>query len=174
MFRIDNYLEVWASNFKPISHVVGGKGKAKRFYRMDSIHKLPEFSANLTNAMSPSMGVVTQVDLGENKDNPKFYLLTWRIFFFVKQKGSVLQNGVTDEVAAADAKAEGFELANKLMAYLYNDKTVNKNPELQGLVLDSTEIFSIPEIFNGWWATEMMIGYMISRPKCINQEDYSK
>ena len=45
-----------------------------------------------------------------------------RVFVFVKQQGVDVQNGVTEELAAADAKAVGAEVAQDLLAYIYNTR----------------------------------------------------
>lgn len=172
MFRIDNYLEAWAQKFKPISHNPERGSKDKRFYRMDSIMRMEEFTANLTRAKSPSMGVVTQMDGSMDERNPKFIRYTHRIFFFVKQAGEVLQNSPTDEVAAANAKYEGNELAQKLIAYLYKDKTENKNKDLTGMDFNTASIISIPQKYNGWWPTEIVIEHVIPRHLCLSGEDY--
>lgn len=172
MFRIDDYCEAWAQKFKPISHNPERGSRNKAFYRMDSITRLEEFATGLTHAKSPSMAVVTQIDGEMVSNNPKFMRYTHRIFFFVKQAGSVLQNSPIDEVAAANAKYEGVELVQKLIAYIYNDKTKNKNNDLDGIDFNTATIISVPQKFNGWWPTELVIEHVIPRQLCVNNEDY--
>lgn len=172
MFRIDDYCEAWAQKFKPISHNPEWGSKDKSFYRMDSITRLEDFAARLTHAKSPSMAVVTQIDGEMVPNNPKFMRYTHRIFFFVKQAGSVLQNSPTDEVAAANAKYEGVELVQKLIAYMFNDKTKVKNGDLEGLDFNTTTIITVPQKFNGWWPVELVIERVIPRQLCVSKEDY--
>lgn len=172
MFRIDDYCEAWAQKFKPISHNPERGSKDKAFYRMDSITRLEEFAAGLAHAKSPSMAVVTQIDGEMVSNNPKFIRYTHRVFFFVKQAGSILQNSPTDEVAAANAKYEGVELVYKLIAYMFNDKTKNKNTDLEGMDFNTASIISVPQKFNGWWPTELVIEHIIPRQLCVSKEDY--
>lgn len=171
MFRIDNYLERWAEQFKPIGHVPNKGSKEKRFYRMDSITRLDDFTKNLINAKSPSMGVVTQMDGQLDGQSGKFIRYTHRVFFLVKQKGA---SGAIDEVAAADAKYEGNELAQKLIAYLYEDKVKNENKDLKGLVIETTAVITVPQMYNGWWPTEVVVEHLIPRNLCVNKEDYKE
>lgn len=173
-FRMDNYLEKWAMDYKPISHDLEAGGKGKRFYRIDAITSLAPFTANLINAKSPSMAYVTQFDSTLGGAGNKFLMMEHRVFFFVKQQGVSLQNGVTEELAAADAKAEGAELAQDLLAYLLHDKKQNRNPDLLGIDLDGAAIFTTPQQFNGWWPTELVFGQMVSRLLCVNKEKYKE
>lgn len=172
IFRIDNYLEKWAQRYKPISHDPTRGSRDKRFYRIDSITRVEDFATNLTQAKSPSMAVVTQMDGAFDGASNKFIRYTHRIFFFVKQPAANLSRGVIDEVGAADAKAEGQELAQDLMAWLYHDKTVNRNKDLAGLDFSTATAFTVPQKFNGWWPTEVVIEHLVPRNLCVNEEKY--
>lgn len=173
IFRLDNYLEQWAQVYKPISHDPTRGSRDKRFYRMDSITRLEEFTANLTQAKSPSMAVVTQMDGAVEGSSNKFMRYTHRIFFMVKQTDTNALRGVIDELGAADAKAEGQELAQDLLAWFYEDKDKNKNKELAGLDFSTATVFSVPQKFNGWWPTELVIEHVVPRDLCINKEKYN-
>ena len=118
MFRMDEYLEKWATKYKPISHQPEAGSKGKRFYRLDSITSVAPFLANLVNVKTSSMGYITQVDGVLAGNSEKFLMKEHRVFFFVKQQGIDLQNGITEELAATDAKHEGAEMAEDLLAYL--------------------------------------------------------
>lgn len=169
--RMDEYIEKWASIYKPISHMPNAGSKEKRFYRIDAITSIPSFAANLINAKSPSVGYVTQVDDTLGGQGDKFLLRTHRVFVFVKQQGVNLQNGVTEELAATDAKLLGEEIAQDLFAYIYNDKK-NGNKDLAGVDFKGSVIFTTPQQFNGWWPTELTFNEIISRNLCVNPEKY--
>lgn len=171
IFRVDNYLEQWAQVYKPISHDPTRGSRDKRFYRMDSITRLEEFLANMAQAKSPSMAVVTQMDGAVEGSSNKFMRYTHRIFFMVKQTDTNALRSVIDELGAADAKAEGQELAQDLLAWFYEDK--NKNKELAGLDFSTATVFSVPQKFNGWWPTELVIEHVVPRDLCINKEKYN-
>ena len=105
MFRMDEYLERWASKYKLLSHQPEAGSKGKRFYRIDAITSVPSFLANLANAGQVSLAYVTQFDAVLAGQGEKFLMREHRVFVLVKQQGVDVQNGVTEELAAADAKA---------------------------------------------------------------------
>lgn len=172
MFRMDNYLERWAEAYKPINHIPSAGSKERRFYRMDSITAIAPFMANLVNAKSPSMAYITQIDATLAGQSEKFVIVTHRVFFLVKQAGINLQNGVTEELAATDAKVDGYEMAQDLLAYLYHDYRQNKNKDLEGIDFKGASIFTTPQQFNGWWPTEVVFTQMQPRILCVNREKY--
>lgn len=173
MNRMDNYLEKWAMMYKPVSHDPTKGAKGKRFYRIDAITSIPSFVANLINAKSPSIGYITQIDATLTGNEEKFLVLEHRVFVFVKQAGTTLQNGAVEEVAAAEAKAEGMEVAQDLLAYIKKDKRNNKNTELEGQIdYKGASIFTTPQQFNGWWPTELVFSQIIPRKLCIDNEKY--
>jgi hypothetical protein len=169
---MDEYLERWAEKYKPISHVPNAGSKEKRFYRIDAITSIPSFAANLVNAKSPSMAYVTQVDGTLGGQSEKFIMLSHRVFIFVKQQGANLQNGVTEELAATDAKLLGAEIAQDLLAYIYHDWKKNGNKDLAGIDFKGSVIFTTPQQFNGWWPTELTFNEIVSRNLCVNPEKY--
>ena len=171
--RMDEYLERWAEKYKPISHVPNAGSTEKRFYRIDSITSIPTFAANLVNAKSPSLGYVTQVDATLGGGGEKFLMLSHRIFVFVKQQGVSLQNGITEELAATDAKQMGAEIAQDLLAYIYNDYRKNGNEDLAGIDFKGSVIFTTPQKFNGWWPTELTFNQIVPRKLCVDPEKYN-
>lgn len=169
--RMDEYLEKWTTIYKPISHVPNAGSKEKRFYRIDAITSLQPFVTNLVNAKSPSLAYVTQKDYTLGGQGDKFLVHTHKVFVLVKQEGKVLQNGVTEELAATDAKLLGSEIAQDLLAYIYNDKK-SGNKDLAGIDFKGSVIFTTPMQFNGWWPTEVTFNEIISRNLCVNKEKY--
>ena len=172
MFRIDNYVEHWAEIYKPISHRPDAGSKERRFYRIDALTSIPSFLTNLTSAKSPSVAAVTRVDGSLTGQSEKFVLYTYSIFFLVKQAGTSLQNGVTEELAATDAKIEGAEMAQDFLAWMNYDYRVNKNKELEGLNFRGASFFTTPQKFNGWWPTNLVIEHLRPRILCVNKEKY--
>lgn len=172
IFRFDNYVEQWATIYKPMQHDPSAGGRGKRMYRIDSINRLEEFAANLTAAQSPSVAVVTQLDGDADGPNEKHIRFTHRVFFFVKQPPVSTQQGIIDEVGAADAKAEGVEIAEDFLAYLYDDYKNNPKGVLRGIRWDTVAVFSYPQKFNGWWPTELVFEHLIPRNTCVNPEKY--
>lgn len=172
MFRMDEYLERWASKYKLLSHHPEAGSKGKRFYRIDAITSVPSFLANLANAGQVSLAYVTQFDAVLAGQGEKFLMREHRVFVLVKQQGVDVQNGVTEELAAADAKAVGAEVAQDLLAYIYNDQKRNGNKDLEGIDFKGAAIFSTPQMFNGWWPTEVTFSQLMKRNLCVNPEKY--
>lgn len=172
MFRMDEYLERWASKYKLLSHQPEAGSKGKRFYRIDAITSVPSFLANLANAGQVSLAYVTQFDAVLAGQGEKFLMREHRVFVLVKQQGVDVQNGVTEELAAADAKAVGAEVAQDLLAYIYNDQKRNGNKDLEGIDFKGAAIFSTPQMFNGWWPTEVIFSQLMKRNLCVNPEKY--
>ena len=98
-------------------------------------------------------------------------MLIHRVFILIKQQGAVLQNGVAEDIAATDAKLLGAEIAQDLLAYIYNDKK-NGNKDLAGIDFKGSVIFTTPQMFNGWWPTELTFNEIVSRNLCVNPEKY--
>lgn len=169
-FRVDNYMERWAQIYKPIQHNPAKGSNNKRFFRMDSILRIEEFAASIAKTKSPCMGVVTQFEATLDGAQARFIRYTHRIFFFVKQTAPSVSQGIIDELAATEAKAEGQEMAFDLLAYLENDKKTN--PDLKGLDFDTATVFSVPQKFSGWWPTEFVIEQLVPRNLCVNPEKY--
>lgn len=171
IFRFDNYVEKWASLYKPMLHDPCRGSKNKRMYRIDSINRLEEFAANLTAAKSPSVAVVTQIDGESDGPSNKSFRYTHRAFFFVKQTTGSLKNVTIDEVGAADAKAEGVEIVQDFLAYMYDDLK-NGNKDLRGIRWETATVFSMPQKFSGWWPTELVIEHIVQRNICIKKDLY--
>lgn len=182
MFRFDNYVEQWAMKFKELAHDPSKGSMNKRMYRMDSMMRNEEFSANLANAKSPSVGAVTQYDASSIGNGKRMMAFTHRVFFMVKQTTNSLTNPVINEVAAADAKEHGVEMAMKFVAYMEQDRkgwpdakgrpTKAPNADLATIDFDTIDIVTDPVQHNGWWFTELLVQHTQSRPLCVVSTDY--
>lgn len=168
MFRFDNYCEEWATKFKLIQHNPKRGSLDKAFYRMDSFSKIIPLCANLTTRKNIAMAVVTKIDADAEGKNNKFFRFVLTAFILVKQKEATSPSD--QELYAAEAKALGFEIAEKFLAHIENDKQTN--PELKALNLDQASIFTDDVIYGKWWATEIMIENVSPRNLCVNAEDY--
>lgn len=171
MFRMDNLLEKWAQTFKPINHDPTPGSRDKRFFRMNSYMRMPEFMSNLTTAKSPSMGYATQVDADLEGMSQKFFNYTHRIFFFVKQAPPSLSTNILDEMLAADAKADGVELAEQLLAWLTEERKKDGSP-LRGIEFKGASIASLPPQQSEWWVTELVIEQLHPRNLCVDKNLY--
>ena len=169
MFRMDEYLERWASKYKLLSHQPEAGSKGKRFYRIDAITSLKPFLENLPNAHSPSLAYVTQVDNVLGGQSEKFLLKAHKVFVLVRQDTLV---GPDEEISATDAKLLGEEIGNDLLNYITDDKKNKGNKDLEGIDFKGASVFTTPQKFNGWWPTEVVFHQLIPRNLCVNPEKY--
>ena len=82
------------------------------------------------------------------------------------------KDSAMEEAAATEAKLLGSEIAQDLLAYIYNDKR-NGNTDLAGIDFKGSVIFTTPMQFNGWWPTEVTFNEIVSRHLCVNPEKYN-
>ena len=168
MFRFDNYCEEWAKSFKLIKHDPARGSKNKAFYRMDSFSKIIPLCTSLSTGKDIAMAVVTKLDADAEGHTSKYLHFTYNAFILVKQKDTTFPTD--QEIYAADAKALGFEIAEKFLAYMEQDKTVNK--DLKALNLSHASIFTDDVAYGKWWATEIILENVVQRVLCVKPEDY--
>lgn len=184
MFRLDNFLEEWAIIYKPLSHDPAAGSKHKTFYRIDRLGGDNEFARNFNTAPSPSMAFPTVID-AKMGSNAKQIIYHHGFYFMVKQSSA--SNGKLNhqsDLDAADCKAELDDLAQALLAYLYDLRNQARNAAtnerftkadriaLQGLDLENAEWWTVPELYNGWWVLGIEFDRTESRLLCVNPEDY--
>ena len=104
-------------------------------------------------------------DTNLNPQNHKFFSITHRCFFWVKEAEK-------NELSAADAKAEASDIAYDFLSWLAHDKATNKNPALAALDIGSASVSTVPQCYNGWWAAELIIEQLLQRPLCMKPELY--
>lgn len=171
-FRMDNYLEHWASIYRPISHSIDSTGKDRRFFRIDSFTSIEPFASKLTLVKSPCMAFVTQVDMKLEGNSDAFLQVAHRVFFLVKQEGAGSPGGLRDELSATDAKRAAAEMAEDCLAYLYYDYRTLRNKDLSGIDFTGATIYSMPRQFNGWWPVELIFSQLMPRKLCVEREKY--
>ena len=167
MFRFDNYLEQWAANYLPISHNPAKGSKDKGFVRMDTIARLEEMVNLLTTfRKNIVLGAVTQVDLVAAPNNSKMMIHNRTAFVIVKQATSD-----NNELAAADAKHIGLEVASDLIACIKKDR--DTNPIFKGFSIDGFHVSSSNVKFGSWWPVMILLQQVESRQLCVNPEKYN-
>lgn len=127
MFRLDNILERWAMAYKPLSHNPSAEARPEErsFFRISMIDGNSYFVRNFQTVHSPAMAYVTLVDAELEQQNHKVIDYRHVIFFMVRQApGDLSRNLVTDDMAATEARFEGDELVQDLLAYLFALKTL--------------------------------------------------
>ncbi len=119
-------------------------GKNKRFFLVQSIAAMSDFTKTLPKNQSPCVAVDITPDM--RMDGMK---RGWRhtIYFLVKQEG----RQVIDTDAAMDAVEAGYRLANTFMAWMQEHQEKQHRPFL-GLMWDGSEAYPYGPLANGWYA----------------------
>ena len=113
MYRVDNLIEKWATDFKIISHNPEGGSDGKRFFRIDSLSELKPLILSLTKIKTPVVAFCTQIEGSSNESGAgTFYLVN--IFILVPQEKTTV--AYREDLNAANAKYLAVEIAEKLKA----------------------------------------------------------
>ena len=170
MYRLDNLIEKWATEFKLISHNPEGGADGKRFFRIDGITDLKPLLLGLTKVKTPVAVFNTQIEGSSNEKGSGTYYLV-NIFILVPQEKTTAP--YREDLNAANAKYMAAEIAEKLKAWLAEKKKDEKRyPELKGLNLKSAATYSFPLQFNNWWPLHIQMDYLNMEYTCVNPEDY--
>ena len=187
MFRLDNLLEHWATIYKPLSHDPSANADSKRktFYRIDRLGSDNTFSRNFNTAPSPCMAFPTAID-AKMGNNAKQIVYHHGFYFMVKQSSAITGKlNHSADLDAADCKAELNDLAQDLLAWLYDLRKKATDPAtlknftqeeriaIQGLDLENAEWWTVPEQYNGWWVLGIEFDRTESRILCIKPEQYN-
>lgn len=185
MYRFDNFCESFARIYTPISHVPTKDGRQTRFFRHDSIDARSEIHKRLaaSDRCSLFMSVITQsegqlIRSEEKATAPNFYIWRRHVLFWLHQTPATLSQVPSDEEAAADAKARGIDVATDFLAFVAECQDPHLFPRPQdraidGVDLDSVEIVSLPQVFDGWWITAVHFDQLEPRNRCILERNYS-
>lgn len=171
MYRLDNLIEQWATDFKLVAHNPEGGAAGKRFFRIDSISDLKPVILSLTKIKTPVVAFSTQIEGSSNESGAGTYYLA-NIFILVQQEQTT--SPYREDLNAANAKYLAVEIAEKLKAWLMEKKKNEKlYPELKGLNLKSVGMGSFPKHFNNWWPLHIQMDYLNADYVCVNPEDYN-
>lgn len=170
MYRLDNLIEQWATEFKLVSHNPEGGADGKRFFRIDSISDLKPVILSLTKIKTPVVAYSTQIEGSSNEGGNGTYYLA-NIFILVSQEKTTAP--YREDLNAANAKYLAVEIAEKLKAWLMEKKKNEKQyPELRGLNLKSVATASFPVKLGNWWPLHIQMDYLNTDYVCVNPEDY--
>ena len=195
MFRFDNILEQWASQYKPLSHQPRVHEGRRTFYRIDTINGNNEFVQNYNMAPSPCMAYSALIDASLNRANNKTISYRHSIYFMVKQCPPANNNKsvLNDEI---EAKYDADELVQDLLAFLFALKSAavamnagstvpstlagqmaatlpaDERKAVVGLQLDAAEWGTLPMRYNGWWICGLEIEQVVPRNLCVVTERY--
>lgn len=162
MFLFHEFVEKWASLYKPMQHIPGERSKNRRFYLADSYMSMIDFVKTLPNANSPCVILESNQEgvISDRFDYPEYTL-----YFMVRA------SNMTDGWAANAAKLESKQHMLKFLAYLQ----LQKEAEVRGLEnidLERVEYVTTGPLYNGWYAVSLTLSNMSQYSRCIDENDY--
>lgn len=169
MFRFDNYMEQWATIYKPFQHIPDDP-KDARFFRVNDEMLLDEFLQRYQQLDVPCCGIVTHLEGTVNVPKRLEQPLIKFLFFARADE--------TDYPAQSDAKATCYDHAWKFLLHLQHGKDqftrTERNHPLSHLDLTNVRYDMLGPITNGWFELIVTVQVMQYSPQCYSEEDYIK
>lgn len=167
MFRFDNYMEHWASIYKPFLHIPDDP-KMSRFFRVNDEMLLDEFLQRYQRLDAPCCGIVTHIEGNANVpkrlDEPVVKFL-----FFARADEN-------DYRAQADAKECCYDHAWKFLLRMQRDKDIfarqDRAHPLAHADLSNVRFDMLGPITNGWFELIVTVQVVQPAPQCYSPEDY--
>lgn len=165
MFRLDNYMEEWATKCKRMLH----SPMEPHFFRCNSEFTIDQFLQQYQDATYPVCGIVTHLEgirnVERNIDSPLYKPLF------------AAYADADDYQAQADAKAINKENADLFLAKLYHDKKkaeqTDRTSPLALLDLTSVRYDTIgPMTSKGWFVLVLTIESKEYNRICYTPSDY--
>ena len=129
MFQFHEFVENWASLYRPMQHIPGPRSKNRRFYLVDSYMSMIDFAKSLPDAKSPCVVMESNQEgiVSDRFDYPEH-----TVYFMVKA------TDMQDGLAANAAKLESKLHMMKFLAYLLTKKE-EETPGLENIDLERAE-----------------------------------
>lgn len=162
MFQFHEFVENWASLYRPMQHIPGPRSKNCRFYLVDSYMSMIDFAKSLPDAKSPCVVMESNQEgiVSDRFDYPEH-----TVYFMVKA------TDMQDGLAAHAAKLESKRHMMKFLAYLQTKKE-EETPGLENIDMERAEYVTTGPLYNGWYAVSLTLSNMSPYSRCIDDNDY--
>lgn len=162
MFQFHEFVENWASLYKPMQHIPGTRSRNCRFYLVDSYMSMIDFAKSLPDSKSPCVVMESNQEgiVSDRFDYPEH-----TIYFMVKA------TDMQDGRAAHAAKLESKQHMMKFLAYL-QAKKAEETPGLENIDLERAEYVTTGPLYNGWYSVSLTLSNMSPYSRCIDENDY--
>ena len=168
MFRFDNFVEHWASIYKPMLHEAGKYGRNKRFFLTDTYMGMVDFMTQIRPDQSPCVVMESNQEgtMTDRFDYPRYSL-----YFMVRA------HDMSDGASAMEAKLEAKQHMRKFIVYLRKKKEYNELHRIKsGLENIRIEQYldyqTIGPMYDGWYGVLISLENLEAYSTCIVQDDY--
>ena len=158
-----DFVERWATIYKPMQHESGERSKNKRFYLTDTYMGMADFMTQIQPQRSPCVVMESNQDgmLGDGIDHPNYAL-----YFMVRAER------MTDGRAAMLAKLEAKMHLQKFVAYV-RQKQRDEDPLLSRISIDDNLPYqTVGPMYNGWYGVLLQLTDAQRYANCVNEGDY--
>lgn len=162
MFQFHEFVEHWASIYKPMCHVPGPRSRNVRFHLVDSYLSMVDFVKSLPDAKSPCVVMESNQEgvVSDRFDYPEYTL-----YFMVRA------TDVADGRAAMHAKLESKQHMMKFLAYVLSKKE-EEEEGLDNLDLERAEYNTTGPLYDGWYSVVLTLSDVARYSRCIDENDY--
>ena len=168
MFRFDQFVENWASIYKPMLHEPGPYSRNQRFFLTDTESGLIDFMTNVQPERSPCVIMESSQEgtIGRGLDRPQYTL-----YFMVQAE----QMG--DGRAAYEAKLEAKDHMQEFIKFLNEEQDKAEAEGMQSGVqnIDASEnipYYSIGPFHDGWYSVYITLEDVQRSSKCTSPDKY--
>ena len=168
MFRFDEFVEDWASIYKPMLHEKGEYSRNRRFFLTDTEAGLIDFMTSIQPDQSPCVVMESSQEgtIGRGLDRPQYTL-----YFMVRAE--IMGDGKS----AYEAKLEAKQHMKKFITYIRNCQEVEEREQrtvgVRNIeVEDGLPYYSVGPFYNGWYGVYITLEDVQRFSKCVNEDDY--
>lgn len=158
-----DFVEHWATIYKPMLHQSGERSKNKRFFLTDTYMGMADFMTQIQPQQSPCVVMESNQEgtLGDGIDYPNY-----AIYFMVRAER------MTDGRAAMLAKVEAKHHLKKFVSYI-RQKQAKEDPALLHISIDDRLPYqTVGPMYNGWYGVMLQLSDARQYSNCFNPEDY--
>lgn len=158
-----DFVERWATIYKPMQHESGERSKNRRFYLTDTYMGMADFMSQIQPKSSPCIIMESNQEgyLETGIDHPHY-----SIYFMVKSASMV------DGRSAMYAKVEAKEHLKKFVAYLRREQ-FNENHLLKNITIyEKIPYQTVGPFYNGWFGVLIQLDDSVQYQNCVSDDDY--
>lgn len=167
MYRFDEFVEHWATIYRPMLHQPGRTARNRRFFLTDTYMGLVDFMTQIRPDQSPC---VVMESAQEGTINDRFDYPRYSLYFMVRAAD------MSDGRSAMEAKVEAKEHLLKFLNYLRSRRDDRLSPYqrlLQNIKTDGyLDYQTIGPMYDGWFGVTVTLENLIPYSLCVNGEDY--
>lgn len=173
MFSLIDFTKAWASAYKPMLHGrKDSRGRIrKRFFCIESIAQIANFTKELPTTESPFVAVETNIG---GTITERFMSPEYNVYFFVMGNGKLQDNDELDTML----KKEAMTHATRFLSYLKKKKEAMEKDgmivnEITAIDTDNIRFETFGPFLNRWFCVGIAMRGL-EKLGCYNEDDYLK